>query len=218
MLFQRNDTVLFIGDSITDYNRARPVGEGLNNAWGTSYAAMASSLLCAMYPELHLRMINMGISGNQIRDLDKRWQTDVLDLKPDWVVVLIGINDVWRQFDSPAIPEWAVSPQEYAENLRRMAENTKAKMIWMTPYYLESNTEDAMRKRMDEYGGIMKEIAAEKGIPCIDLQKKFERLLKYRYPAYITWDRIHPGAVGSVVIARAFLETVGFCWNKENAE
>ena len=47
MLFQRNDTVLFIGDSITDYNRARPVGEGLNNAWGTSYAAMASSLLCA---------------------------------------------------------------------------------------------------------------------------------------------------------------------------
>ena len=66
MLFQRNDTVLFIGDSITDYNRARPVGEGLNNAWGTSYAAMASSLLCAMYPELHLRMINMGISGNQI--------------------------------------------------------------------------------------------------------------------------------------------------------
>lgn len=71
MLFQRNDTVLFIGDSITDYNRARPVGEGLNNAWGTSYAAMASSLLCAMYPELHLRMINMGISGNQIRDLDQ---------------------------------------------------------------------------------------------------------------------------------------------------
>ena len=48
MLFQRNDTVLFIGDSITDYNRARPVGEGLNNAWGTSYAAMASSRQEAM--------------------------------------------------------------------------------------------------------------------------------------------------------------------------
>ena len=218
MILGKNDKLLFIGDSISDYDRKKPVGEGLFNAWGTSYVADAGALLCCMYPELNLRIVNMGISGNQIRDLDERWQTDVLDLKPDFVSILIGINDVWRQFDSPAISEWAVSPQEYANNLRRMAENTKAKMIWMTPYYLESNTEDAMRKRMDEYGGIMKKIAAEKGIPCIDLQKKFERLLKYRYPAYITWDRIHPGAVGSVVIARAFLETVGFCWNKENAE
>ena len=124
MLFQRNDTVLFIGDSITDYNRARPVGEGLNNAWGTSYAAMASSLLCAMYPELHLRMINMGISGNQVRDLDKRWQTDVLDLKPDWVVVLIGINDVWRQFDSPSQPELHVPPEEYRATYQRLLEET----------------------------------------------------------------------------------------------
>ena len=64
----------------------------------------------------------------------------------------------------------------------------------------------------------MKEIAAEKEIACIDLQKKFERLLKYRYPAYITWDRVHPGAVGSVVIARAFLETVEFRWNGEKSE
>ena len=65
--------------------------------------AMASSLLCAMYRSLHLRMISMGISGNQIRDLDKRLANGrPLDLKPDWVVVLIGINDVWRwQFGQP---------------------------------------------------------------------------------------------------------------------
>ena len=153
MLFQRNDTVLFIGDSITDYNRARPVGEGLNNAWGTSYAAMASSLLCAMYPELHLRMINMGISGNQVRDLDKRWQTDVLDLKPDWVVVLIGINDVWRQFDSPSQPELHVPPEEYRATYQRLLEQTLPTvkgMVLLTPYFMEPNQADPMRARMDE--------------------------------------------------------------------
>ena len=85
MILGKNDKLLFIGDSISDYDRARPVGEGLFKAWGTSYVADVGSLLCCMYPELNLRIVNMGISGNQIRDLDRRWQTDVLDLKPDFV-------------------------------------------------------------------------------------------------------------------------------------
>ena len=105
MLFEKGDRIVFIGDSISDYERARPIGEGLFNAWGTSYVADVGALLSCVYPQLALRITNMGISGNQVRDLDKRWQTDVLDLKPDWVVVLIGINDVWRQFDSPSQPE-----------------------------------------------------------------------------------------------------------------
>ena len=67
-----------------------------------------------------------------------------------------------------------------------------------------------MRKRMDEYRAAMKEIAAERGIPCIDLQEEFVHILQYRYPAFITWDRIHPGMVGSVIIAKAFLREIGF--------
>ena len=65
------------------------------------------------------------------------------------MVLCIGFNDVWRQFDLPTIPESGVSPEEYRANLNKMADATKAKMIWMTPYYLEPNKEDAMRKRMD---------------------------------------------------------------------
>lgn len=218
MLLKNGEKIVFAGDSVTDDGRARPIGEGNAQKLGNGYVRLIDCFLNVDCPEQLFHLVNMGISGNTSRDLLARWDTDINALSPDWVILCIGFNDVWRQFDSPAIPEWAVSPQEYAENLRRMAENTKAKMIWMTPYYLESNTEDAMRKRMDEYGGIMKEIAAEKGIPCIDLQKKFERLLKYRYSAYITWDRVHPGAVGCVVIARAFLETVEFRWNGEKSE
>ena len=120
MIFEKNDTVLFIGDSISDYERKRPVGEGLFNAWGRSYVADAASLLCCMYPELQLRIINMGISGNQVRDLDRRWQTDVMDLNPDWVSVLIGINDVWRQFDSPQMPETHVPLEEFEATYPRL--------------------------------------------------------------------------------------------------
>ena len=213
MLFQRNDTVLFIGDSITDYNRARPVGEGLNNAWGTSYAAMASSLLCAMYPELHLRMINMGISGNQIRDLDKRWQTDVLDLKPDWVVVLIGINDAWRQFDSPSQPELHVPPEEYRATYQRLLEQTLPTvkgMVLLTPYFMEPNQADPMRARMDEYGQIVKELAAQYGLPCVDTQAAWDGLFQHMHPCNIAWDRIHPNQVGCMFLAKTFLAAVGF--------
>ena len=124
MLFQKNDTVLFIGDSISDYERKRPVGEGLRNAWGTSYVACTGALLGSVYPELALRVINMGVSGNQTRDLIARWQTDVMDLRPDWVCMLIGINDVWRQFDQPQMPETHVLPDEYARNCESLIQRT----------------------------------------------------------------------------------------------
>ena len=59
MLLEKNDTLLFIGDSISDYERKRPIGEGLFNGWGTSYVANAASLICCMYPELGVRIKNV---------------------------------------------------------------------------------------------------------------------------------------------------------------
>ena len=215
MLLEKNDKLLFIGDSISDYDRARPVGEGLFKAWGTSYVADVGSLLCCMYPELNLRIVNMGISGNQIRDLDRRWQTDVLDLKPDFVSVLIGINDVWRQFDSPQMPEQHVPTDEYEATYHKLIEETLPKvkgMILMTPYMMEPNRKDPMRARMDEYGAMVKEIAAENHIPCIDLQAAFDEYFQEYHPASVNWDRIHPNTVGHCIIARALLNGIGFQW------
>ena len=67
-----------------------------------------------------------------------------------------------------------------------------------------------MRARMDEYRAIMLAVAEEKGVCCIDLQKEFDDYLQYRHSSYLTWDRIHPGWIGSLIIARAFLRAVGF--------
>ena len=210
MIFKKGQKIVFAGDSVTDDGRARPVGEGLWDALGNGYVRLIDTFFSVDYPELYLRCVNMGISGNTSRDLLKRWDTDVNALNPDYVVVLIGFNDIWRQFDCPTMPEEAVMPDEYRCNLISMAEKTSAKMIFMTPYYLETNKDDPMRKRTDEYAKICKEVAAERNIPVIDLQAAFGQMLKSRYPAYITWDRVHPGRIGSMIIARAFLEFVGF--------
>ena len=212
MLFEKKDTVLFIGDSISDYDRARPVGEGLFNAWGQSYVACAGALLSCMYPELGLRIINMGISGNQVRDLKDRWQTDVFDLKPDWVSVLIGINDVWRQFDSPQMPETHVSPEEYEVTYEALIQETLPRvkgMILMTPYYMEPNQQDSMRARMDQYGAIVKKLAKKYDLTLVDLQAGWDHLFQYMHSTNIAWDRVHPNQTGCMYIAKQFLAAVG---------
>ena len=212
MLFEKNDTVLFIGDSISDYERARPVGEGLFNAWGHSYVACAGALLNCMYPELGLRVINMGIGGNQVRDLAARWQSDVMDLHPDWVSVLIGINDVWRQFDSPYMPETHVSLEEYEKTYEELIQKTLPKvkgMILMTPYYMEPNTADPMRARMDEYGAVVKKLAEKYNLTFVDLQAGWDRLFQHMHSTNIAWDRVHPNQTGCMYIAKQFLAAVG---------
>ena len=212
MLFQKSDTVLFIGDSISDYGRARPVGEGLGNAWGTSYVANAGALLNCMYPELALRIINMGVSGNQVRDLAARWETDVMALRPNWVSVLIGINDVWRQFDSPYIPETHVPPEEFERTYETLIQRTLPTvkgMILMAPYFMEPNRADPMRARMDEYGRIVEKLAEKYACVFVDLQAAWDDLFQYMHPDNIAWDRIHPNQVGCMYIAKQFLYAVG---------
>lgn len=213
MLFDQNDKILFIGDSISDYERTRPVGEGLFNAWGRSYVADVGSLLGCMYPEMHLRIVNMGIGGNQCRDLEARWQTDVFDQNPDWVSVLIGINDVWRQFDSPEIKEQHVSPEDFRTCYERLIKSTLPRvkgMILMTPYFMEPNRDDPMRRRMDEYGAITKELAEKYHLTLVDLQSGWDKLFQHMHPMNIAWDRVHPNQIGCMYIAKQFLSAIGF--------
>ncbi|MCG6198000.1 GDSL family lipase, partial [Anoxybacillus sp. LAT_38] len=74
-------------------------------------------LLQAVYPELGIRVVNKGISGNTVRDLKARWKEDVIAQKPDWVSIMIGINDVWRQYDLPLMKEKHVYLDEYETTL-----------------------------------------------------------------------------------------------------
>lgn len=204
--------LVFIGDSITDCERARPVGEGLFGAVGKSYVGLIEGFLGAIHPADAIRVVNMGTSGNTVLDLKVRWQTDVLDLKPDWLSIMIGVNDVWRQFDLPRQSEIHVAPAVYEKTLNELVRKTRPKvkgLILMTPFYIEPNRTDAMRARMDQYGAIVKKVAAKNRALFIDVQAAFDGVLQHMHPNAIAWDRVHPNIIGHAVIARAFMRAIG---------
>ncbi|MCX6366371.1 MAG: SGNH/GDSL hydrolase family protein [Armatimonadetes bacterium] len=215
MRIEASSNLLFIGDSITDCGRARPVGEA--NPWnwgeiGNGYVRDVAATIGAAYPERGIRIRNVGSSGNTVRDLAARWKSDVTDLAPDWLSVMIGINDVWRQFDSPLAPERAVPLAEYSETLWSLCHRTRPKLkglVLMTPYVIDANLHDPMRQRMDEYGAAVQEIADEFEAVFVDTQAAFDALLEHNHPASVAWDRIHPGPVGHMTIAHAFLQGIG---------
>ena len=131
MLFTSGDRIVFTGDSVTDAGRGRPVGEGLWQGVGDGYVRTIDNILNVVYPDWRLWVSNTGTGGDTSRSLKKRWQEDVMNLKPDWVSLMIGINDIWRQFDTPTIPEQHVYPAEYRENLCEMLERTHGvSAIW----------------------------------------------------------------------------------------
>ncbi|WP_028545909.1 SGNH/GDSL hydrolase family protein [Paenibacillus taiwanensis] len=201
--------LVVIGDSITDCDRARPVGEGSAHKLGNGYVALLQALLQNEHPATAIRLVNMGISGNTIRDLKRRWEDDVIRQQPDGVIICIGINDVWRQFDVPWMPEHAVYADEYEATLHQLVHDTLAWQIdvmLLTPFYVEPNEQDPMRAEMDRYGAIVKQIGAKNNIKVIDIQAVVNELLEHLYPSIIAADRVHPGTTGHLAIAKAILK------------
>ena len=147
--------ILFQGDSITDAGRDKRNYHNLGNG----YPKYAAEFIKANHPDADIEFINFGIGGNRTGQLFDRIYTDAVEFDPDIISIMIGINDVWRQFDVPTIPDYHVLPEEYEQNLIKIIEKTLPHvkgMVLMTPYYIESNPQDAMRARMDEYGAICK--------------------------------------------------------------
>jgi len=216
MLFENMDRIVFAGDSVTDMGSARPVGEGLRDNVGYGYVRMLENILNTWYPEIKVRVTNSGIDGNTSKDLCMRFKRDVIDLNPDWVSICIGINDVWRQFDSPSLLDHQIMPEEYESNVESMILSVKNQVkgiFLMVPYYMEPNTGDWMRKKMDEYGCICKKLAEKYDCILVDLQKAFDEYFQYRHSAYIAWDRVHPNMIGATIIAKEFLRHCEFDYN-----
>ena len=217
MIFENMDRIVFAGDSVTDMGSQQPVGEGLFENVGQGYVRVVENMLAVYYPELFLRVTNSGISGNTSRDLLERFDRDVVDLNPDWVSICIGINDVWRQFDSPAIIDSHVLPDEYEKNVEEMILKVKDKVkgiFILSPYIIEPIREDWVRKRMDEYVAISKKLAEKYGCRFVDFQKMYEEYCQFRHSSFIAWDRIHPNKIGSTLMAKTFLKECEFDFNR----
>ena len=221
MIFEDMDRIVFAGDSVTDMGSVGAVSEGPWDNLGHGYVQQIDSLLGACYPELRLRVTNSGVSGNTSKDLLKRFDTDVLALNAQWVSIMIGINDVWRFYDTPAMPEIQVDEEEYRDNLVKMITSLKAQpqikgIFIMSPVFADINLDDIMRKKLIGYQKICKELADEYDVTFIDVQEHINDFLKDRPATFIAPDRVHPNPIGNVLIARAFLEAVGFDFAHRN--
>jgi lysophospholipase L1-like esterase len=210
MLFTQPTTLLFVGDSITDCGRDRESG---GTDLGAGYVAQVQALLDAHHPEAKVRYLNTGISGNRVTDLEARWDVDVLAHQPDWVSVMIGTNDVWRQFDKPLVEQ--VLLPAYSEKLQGLVERTLPQvqsMIVMSPFFLETNVNEPMRELMDRYGAAARAIAERNELRFVDVQAAFNAWLLHNHTSQLGADRVHPNAIGHNIIASAFLNAVGFEW------
>ncbi len=210
-LVQDGQTVVFIGDSITDCGRrdvAAPLGNG--------YVKFIADLIAIRYPTLRVSIVNKGISGNTVADLRERWHDDVLVLKPDWVSILIGINDVHRTLQNEPT---AVLPdryeQLYRECLNLTKERTAAKIVLMEPFYISTDTEtNSWRNRvlraLDNYREVVRQLVAECGAIFVPLHDLFQEQLRHRPADMFCPEPVHPNSVGHLLIAHAWLKAMGW--------
>ncbi len=207
-MIRANDHILFQGDSITNAFR-KP--EELCNAYqmGSGYAMIVAAQLLAVRPQDNLRFTNRGVCGEGVKGLQQRWQADCLDLKPDILSILVGINDV-----SPTQPCPATSLEEYEQRYRGLLAQTRAalpsvRLVLCELFVLHVvDVQERAVKDVAARGEIVRRLAAETGAVLVPLQAVFADALKRAPADYWSFDGIHPNAQGHWLIAEAWLRAV----------
>ncbi|MFA9381436.1 MAG: SGNH/GDSL hydrolase family protein [Acetanaerobacterium sp.] len=206
--FEKNEFILFQGDSITDTGRSYLIRSSL----GDGYPAVIAQRLCGLLPGHNIQYLNKGVSGNRIFDLKRRFHRDCLALHPfpSIVSVLIGINDTWRIFDMGLASPIPHFEQIYRELLDRIREKSKfTRLILLSPYVLE-DTEDKRqwREDVDARRDAVARIAHDYGARYIDLQRMFDDAMEAtgNGPLFYTVDGVHPSPEGHALIAERWIE------------
>ncbi|WP_342743640.1 SGNH/GDSL hydrolase family protein [Halobacillus massiliensis] len=197
--------IVLIGDSITDSHRGADP-EGL----GDGYVRLLRDFYVTSFPGKELLFVNKGVSADRITDLEVRWQEDVLEEKPDWVSVSIGINDVWRQLDNPGMDQ--VQPEQFLTIYRRLlqqaAEKTDSRLILMQPTVIEEKPSSKGNQLLKEYVEIVDQLAKEYDAILVPLHKVFISYLKKNGPVPLTTDGVHMTTTGNMLMFKTWREAV----------
>jgi acyl-CoA thioesterase I len=205
----RGDTILFIGDSITDADR----NSHAYKPFGFGYVHFAANYLLGKYPEYNLKIINTGISGNTIRDLESRWQEDCLDHKPDILSIMIGVNDVWRQFATEDELPFAVQLGEYKTIYNELLTDVKRKCNSQTvicePFMFCDDYNNPMFAHLRTYIEAVHRIADDFDAVLVPLQKAIDERIKEVPPQNWSADSVHPEVWAHAWIAQQWLIASG---------
>lgn len=203
-------SILFQGDSITDGNRTRD--NDWNHIMGHGYAYLISSRMWYKYPEGNLQFFNRGISGNKITDLEARWQKDALDLQPNIISIMVGINDVNSVVDGKD-PQ---SIQTFKDSYKRILDRTKKDLpnsgiVLCEPFLLPLGRVDNKPKIWQEETlkrqEVVRDLVKTYDTTFVELQKPFIEKCKEAPAEYWIWDGIHPMPAGHELIAQLWMKS-----------
>lgn len=198
------DTVLFIGDSITDCGRRehwKPLGNG--------YVQFFHDLWLIRNPGIRLNIINKGISGNTVHDLRNRWHEDVILKQPNWLSVKIGINDLNRHLGQPEAK--FVDPEAFEETYDRLITATRSnfptiEILLIGPFYISTDSMDgSYRKKalalLDKYVKAVGRLADKHQTRFLNLHAVFQERLKLHHADVYCPEPVHPNGTGHLLMA-----------------
>lgn len=208
-VFQKGARVLFQGDSITDGNRGRSLDP--NHILGHGYAFIIAARYGAALPEQGLVFLNRGVSGHKVADLAKRWQQDTLDLKPDILSILIGVND-----SGASVPF-----DEYEQGYDRLLADARAanpgiRLVLCEPFTLpvgpRKDGYDAWYAGIKRRQEIVARLAVKYQAALVRFQSVFDAACKNAPADYWIWDGVHPTYSGHQLMADEWVRAVRDFW------
>ncbi|MCI0334589.1 MAG: SGNH/GDSL hydrolase family protein [Planctomycetes bacterium] len=212
-LIGMNEIVLFQGDSITDAGRSREAAKDPNSfsAMGKGYAWMAASQLLVDSPDAGLQIFNRGISGDKVFQLADRWQADCLDIKPNVLSILVGVNDFAHVFKHG----YDGTIEKYESDYHALIQRTKealpnVKLILCEPFILKVGlVDESWVPGFAEYRAAAKRVAEKAQAVFVPYQEMFDRAVKFAPPEVWAADGVHPSTFGAALMARWWLKAVG---------
>lgn len=208
----KDNVILFQGDSITDAGRNKE-DASFNTArnLGTGYAMLTAAGLMEKYAALNLKIYNKGISGNKVFQLAERWDKDCLDIKPNVLSILIGVNDIWHKLNG----QYNGTPEIYRKDYIALLERTKkalpdVKLVICEPYAVKGvkAVDDKWYPEFFEYQKAAREIAAQFGAVFVPFQSIYDEAQKQAPGVYWTGDGVHASLAGAQLMASAWMKAV----------
>jgi lysophospholipase L1-like esterase len=208
----KDDVILFQGDSITDAGRKKDDGSfNAAAALGSGYAMIAASDLLFKYAEKNLKIYNRGISGNKVYQLAERWDKDCLDIQPNVLSILIGVNDFWHKI----LGRYDGTVETYRNDFKALLDRTKqqlpgVRLIIGEPYAVKGikAVDEKWYPEFNVYRAAAKEIAQLYDAVFIPYQAIYDKAQKEAPGVYWTADGVHPTLAGANLMAHAWMEAV----------
>ena len=204
------ETLLFIGDSITDCGRREPQHQPL----GCGYVQMVADMLTIREPKKKITVINRGISGDTVFDLRSRWHDDVFEIKPDWLSIKIGINDLNRTLEGGADLPAETFEEIYDSLLSQTAKRfPKCNLLLIDPFFMSRDrVNDSYRTRvlrtLPDYVDVVHRLSRKYKTRLVKTHDLFQEQLKHHKLEVFCTEPIHPNSAGHLLMADAVYKSL----------